>query len=282
MIATAFRQFVSPGRLLVLLVLLTAVAGAEAWGADSAAIEPSPMMQLGPGDSVTLRVYGQPDMDATQYVADDGTIHVALAGAVSVGGLSPAEASKRVEHALSSGKYLINPHVTITVSEVRSQRVSVLGEVRTPGRYTIESTTTVLDLLALAGGGTADCAETVYILRPGANGAVTRLPVNLSALAAGESGTPAPTLKGGDSLFAPRAERFYIYGEVQRPNTYRLEPGMTVVQALVTAGGVTARGSEKRIEIRRRDANGKTITRRAAPTDVINADDIIRVRESLF
>jgi polysaccharide export outer membrane protein len=264
-------------------MLLAAASAPGARAADSPEPEAAPLMQLGPGDAISLRVYGQPDMDATQYIADDGTIRVALAGAVNVGGLSPAQASERVEHALRSGKYLINPHVTITVAESRSQRVSVLGEVRTPGRYAIENNTSVMDVLALAGGGTPDCAETVYILRPGPNGSVTRLPVNLGALAVGEeSGTPAPTLRAGDSLYAPRADRYYIYGEVQRPNTYRLEPGTTIVQALVMAGGVTPRGSERRIDIQRRDANGKTIVRRAAPNDVINADDIIRVRESLF
>lgn len=279
MITAALRCVFSRG---LPLALLLAVLAPAVWAADSPAPEVPPLMQLGPGDAISLRVYGQPDMDATQYIADDGTIRVALAGAVTVGGLSPTQASQRVEHALRSGKYLVNPHVTITVTESRSQRVSVLGEVRTPGRYAIENNTSVLDVLALAGGGTPDCAETVYILRPGVNGTVNRIPVNLSALATGEGGTSAPTLRAGDSLLAPRADRFYIYGEVQRPNTYRLEPGMTLVQALVTAGGVTPRGSERRIEIRRRDANGRTIIRRATANDVINAEDVIFVRESLF
>jgi polysaccharide export outer membrane protein len=172
--------------------------------------------------------------------------------------------------------------VTITLAESRSRRVSVLGEVKTPGRYTIESNTSVFDVLALAGGGTEDCAETIYVLRPGANGVVTRLPVSLSALASGESGAAAPTLKAGDSIYAPRAEHFYIYGEVQQPNMYKLEPGMTVVQAIARAGGVTTRGSEKRVEIRRRDASGNTVVTKATATDAVGPDDVIRVRESIF
>jgi polysaccharide export outer membrane protein len=279
MIAVAFTQFVRGG---LAAVLLLAATGFDARAAEAQSPEAIPMLQLGPGDSISIRVYGQPDMDATQYVADDGTIRVALAGAIAVGGLSPAQASERVEHALKTGRYLVDPHVTITLAETRSRRVSVLGQVRTPGRYTIESNTSVLDVLALAGGGTEDCAETVYVLRPGPNGAVTRYPVNLKAVASGEAGSTALTLKAGDSIYAPRADRFYIYGEVQQPNMYRLEPGMTVVQAIARAGGVTTRGSEKRVEIRRRDANGNTVVSRATPTDAVGADDVIRVRESIF
>ncbi len=265
------------------VALLLAAWGLGASAADVSLPEmPPPILQLGPGDSISMHVYGQPDMDATQYVADDGTIRVALAGAVAVGGLSPTQASERVEHVLKNGRYLIDPHVTITLAQSRSQRISVLGEVRAPGRYTIESNTSVFDVLALAGGGTENGAETVYVLRPGPNGAVTRYAVNLQTLAGGEGAAAAPALRAGDSLYVPRAERFYIYGEVQQPNMYRLEPGMTVVQAIARAGGVTTRGSEKRVEIRRRDANGAAVVTRAIPADQVNADDVIRVKERLF
>jgi polysaccharide export outer membrane protein len=221
-------------------------------------------------------------MDATQYVADDGTIRVALAGSVAVGGLSPAEAGGRVARALESGKYLVNPHVTITVAESRSRRVSVLGEVRSPGRYTIETNTSVFDVLALAGGATENGNPTVYILRPGPDGVMARYPVNLEQLAgAAENATP-PTLRAGDSLYVPRANSFYIYGEVRLPNMYRLEPGMTVLEAIARAGGITPSGSEKRIEIRRRDATGAIVQTRATLADPVNADDVIRVKWRLF
>ena len=246
------------------------------------AAQPERLLQLGPGDSIAIHVYGQPDMDSTEYVADDGTIRVALAGAVSVGGLSPGEASQRVERALKDGKYLVNPHVSITLAQSLSQRVSVLGEVRTPGRYSIESNTTVFDVLALAGGGTADCADTVYLLRPGADGDVTRYAVDLTKLTNGASGSSVPRLRGGDSVFVPRAERFYIYGEVQQPNMYKLEGGMTIVQAIARAGGMSPRGSDRRIEVRRRAGNGTTVISHAELTDVVRADDVIRVKESIF
>jgi polysaccharide biosynthesis/export protein len=246
--------------------------------------EPARLLQLGPGDSVTIHVYGQPDMDTTEYVADDGTIRVALAGAVHVAGLSPVEAGQRVEAALRDGKFLVNPHVTITVALSRSQRVSVLGEVRAPGRYTIESNTTVFDVLAQAGGGTPNSAEVVYVLRPSANGTISRIPVNLKGLADGAGGSAGQTqtLKGGDSVYVPRAEQFYIYGQVAQPNMYKVEPGMTVVQAIARAGGVTPRGSQRRVDVKRRDKDGKLVTQHARLEDPVKADDVILVKESIF
>jgi polysaccharide export outer membrane protein len=270
-------------RFIVLLTTLLLLGTAlEARAAGPQGVEPRRMLQLGPGDSVSIHVYGQPDMDATEYVADDGTLRVALAGAVSVRGLSPAEASERIEQALKNGKYLVDPQVTLTLAQSRSQRVSILGEVRTPGRYVIESNTTVFDVLAQAGGGTENCADTIYVLRPRPNGDVARYSVDLKGLSDGKAGMLTPALEGGDSVYVPRAERFYIYGEVQQPNMYKLESEMTVLQAIARAGGVTARGSERRIEIRRRDGSGANVVTRANPTDPVRADDIIRVKESLF
>jgi len=271
----------SVSALCVALLVLGAASAAPAAGPPPIS-EPQRLLQLGPGDAVAIHVYGQPDMDSTEYVAEDGTIHVALAGAVSVNGLSPVEAEQRVERALKEGKYLVNPHVSITVAQSRSQRVSVLGEVRAPGRYVIESNTTVFDLLAQAGGGTADCADTVYVLRPAADGGIVQYAVNLKNLTNGTGGASVPKLKGGDSVFVPHAERFYIYGEVAQPNMYKLEPGMTVIEAIARAGGMTPRGSESRIEVRRRGEKGSNVISHVELTDLVQADDVIRVKESLF
>jgi polysaccharide biosynthesis/export protein len=63
---------------------------------------------------------------------------------------------------------------------------------------------------------------------------------------------------------------------------YRLEPGMTVVEAIARAGGVTARGSERRLEIKRTIKSGKTEKSSGKPDDLVQPDDIIRVKESIF
>ncbi|MDE2252635.1 MAG: SLBB domain-containing protein [Gammaproteobacteria bacterium] len=240
------------------------------------------ILQLGPGDSVAIQVYGQPDMSSTVYISDDGTVPVPLAGAVQVGGLSPAEAARKIEAAFRDGKFLVDPHVTITVTQSRSQRVSVLGEVGTPGRYAIESNETIFDVLAQAGGAKETAADVVYLLRPDKNGQIERIAVNLKGLTDAQRSMPTQVLQGGDSVFVPRAEQFYIFGEVNAPNMYRIEPGMTVTQAIARAGGVTARGSRKRVEIRRKGPDGREQTFSAKPDEPVHANDVLRVKESIF
>jgi polysaccharide biosynthesis/export protein len=242
----------------------------------------APLVQLGPGDSVTISVYGQPDLNGTVYVSDDGTIPVALTGPVKVSGLSPAEASARIEKALRDGKYLVDPHVTLTVTDSRSQRVSVLGQVGKPGRYAIQSDTSIFDLLAEAGGITEIGGDQVFILRTDKAGNITRYPISLKALAEGTNTGTALSLTGGDSVMVPVAAQLYIYGEVTSPGKFKVEPGMTVVQAIARAGGVTQRGSANRVVIKRRKPDGTYETTKASLSDLVQADDVIRVKESIF
>jgi polysaccharide export outer membrane protein len=260
----------------------SAQARTSVQAASPEAVAPRKLLVLGPGDSVAIAVYGQPDMNSTVTVADDGTMPMALVGAVQVNGLSPSEAERRTEKALVDGKYLVAPHVTITVVQSRSQRVSVLGEVGTPGRYPIESNTTIFDLLAQAGGAKDTSSNVVFLLRSDGAGKVERIPIDLKALADGRGSPPTWSLKGGDSIMVPRAPQFYIFGEVNAPNMYRLEPGMTIVQAIARAGGVTPRGSNSRFELKRKDANNVEHVVKAKLSDPIMADDVIRVKESIF
>jgi polysaccharide export outer membrane protein len=221
-------------------------------------------------------------MTTTVSVSDDGTINVPLAGRVQVAGLSAVKAGQRVEDALQEGHFLVHPHVTLAIVQARSQRVSVLGEVRQPGRYPIEPNTSVFDLLAQAGGVTEIGADVVYILRTDASGVVNRYPVNLKGLANEASAMPTQALHSGDSLYVPRAQQFYIYGEVTKPDMYRIEPGMTVVQAIARAGGVTPRGSERRVDVKRTGKDGNYVIAHAKLSDLVQPDDVITVKESIF
>lgn len=241
----------------------------------------SPLTALGAGDSVTLHVFGQPDMDSVLGVADDGTMNVPLAGPVPIAGLSADAAARRVEKALKDGGFLVDPHVTLTVTASLSQRVSVIGEVRNPGRYPVDSKTTVVDLLAEAGGLNELGSDTVYVLRPDPNGDVKRFAVSLKGLNDQRHPTPSQLLRAGDSLVVPRAEQFYIMGEVQKPDKYKLEPDMTVMQAISLAGGLTPKGTYRRVEIKRMGKNGAEIIKPKGD-DFVLPDDVIRVKESIF
>lgn len=255
--------------------------------AASHAADPQPapdvrhMSQLGPGDSVSIQVFGQPDA-TNVYVGDDGTISVPLAGNIQVAGASPVEAAARVTKALKDGGYFIDPHVTIIVTQPRSQLVSVLGEVQSSGRYPISPRTTIVDLLAQAGGVKETASDVGYVLRSDDNGHISRYPVKLNGLTDIKDVLPTQTLLGGDSLVVPRAERYYVYGEVTTPGTYRIEPGMTVIQGIARAGGINERGSERRIQVKRLGKKGQYEVVNVKPGEPIQTDDIIRVKESIF
>ena len=80
----------------------------------------------------------------------------------------------------------------------------------------------------------------------------------------------------------PRAPVFYIFGEAQRPGVYRIERGMTIMQAFATGGGPTVRGSDTRLRLHRRNGNGVTEQITPVLTDPIRPNDVLYVRESLF
>jgi polysaccharide export outer membrane protein len=195
--------------------------------------------------------------------------------------MSAVDAAARIAKALKDGGFFVDPHVVIA-TQPRSQVVSVLGEVHTPGRFPLNPGTTIFDLIAQAGGLKETASDVGYVLHKDDDGHINRYPVKLNELASVKDSLPASTLQGGDSLVVPVAGVFFVTGEVTSPGKYYIEPGMTVMQAIVHAGGVTARGSENRIEVKRLGKDGQYQVVRAKPGDPIQADDVIHVKESIF
>ncbi|HTE41921.1 MAG TPA: SLBB domain-containing protein, partial [Steroidobacteraceae bacterium] len=136
--------------------------------------------------------------------------------------------------------------------------------------------------LAQAGGTTERSGNVMYIIRANSAGEAERSAIDLRGLHNQQYSLKLLTLQGGDSVFVPPAEQFYIYGEVQTPNMYRLEPEMTVLQAISRGGGLTKVASSSRIEIKRRDPSGQLVTRKVSMNEQVLADDVIYVKESFF
>ena len=250
--------------------------------APAPAKELRPLQPVGIGDVVSMQVYGRPELTTTTTVAEDGSVSLPLVGAVRIAGQSQSAAAQRVAAAFQSGQYLRSPQVTLLVTQARSQQVSVLGEVRTPGRFPVDSRTTVLDLLALAGGTTERGGDTVYLIRDDGQGQLERQRIDLKGLQSDQVPLPALSLRAGDSIYVPPFEQYYIYGAVTSPNSYRLEPEMTVLQAISRSGGLTQFANEKRVEIKRRNPDGTFQTSRAKLNDRVQPDDVIHVKESRF
>lgn len=272
---------------LVLTMSLSATHGApQASGqANAAAAAPSAApaagLPLGAGDVLKVAVYGNPDLNLEIRVSEGGNISFPLVGQVAVAGLAPEAAERKIAALLDSGGYVKKPQVNIIVTAVQSQTVSVLGQVNRPGRYPIEGRRSLMDLLAMAGGIAADGGDKVSLIRK-RNGATTRDEIDVVHMMRAGAMDGDVQVSGSDVVFVERAPKFYIYGEVQRPGAFRLERAMTVAQALSAGGGLSARGTERGLLIKRRDAQGQLQTIRAGQNDLIQVDDVVYVKESWF
>lgn len=152
---------------------------------------------LGPEDVLEVFVWKEPELSTTVTVRPDGRITLPLAGELDAAGKTPRQLQAEVTERLE--EYLEMPVVTVSVQAINSRQISVLGEVRRPGRYRLAQRTTVLDAIALGGGFTefADRGD-VVVLRNGKNG-VRRIPVDAKrALNAG--GEPL-YLEPGDTVY---------------------------------------------------------------------------------
>jgi polysaccharide biosynthesis/export protein len=238
-------------------------------------------VNLGAGDVIKIAVYGNPDLALETRVSEAGTITFPLIGTVDVGGLSVSAAEKKIASQLESGGFLRKAQVNIIVTTLQSHLVSVLGQVNRPGRYPLEGKRTLMDMLALAGGMSADGGDTINLIRKH-DGKVTKDVVDIVDMVRSGNMKLDLEVAANDVIYVERAPRFYIYGEVQRPGTFRLERTMTVLQALAVGGGLTARGTERGLVVKRREANGQVRTIDAKQDDLLQVDDVVYVRESLF
>ncbi len=225
--------------------------------------------KLGIGDAVRVTVFQQPDLTTEARINEKGLIAMPLVGEVKVAGLSQHDAAVAISESLKKGKYLKNPQVAVAVTTVRSKQVSVLGLVARPGRYPLDDTSTNLsDVIAAAGGISAGGAETVTVLRDGKEQKVDVF--------------KPFKIQGGDTVNVERAPVFYIYGEVTRGGSYPITQDMTVMQAIAAGGGITPRGSDRRLKLRRPAGDGKLVETDAKLNDRVKADDVIFVKEALF
>lgn len=237
---------------------------------------------IGAGDSVRITVYQSPDLTLETRVAESGTISYPLLGSVKLGGLSVAQAEAEITRGLRDGSFLRQPQVTLQVTLVRGNQVSVLGLVNRPGRFPIDIVGMRLsEVLALA-GGVAPGGNDVVTLSGERDGKAYRREIDLPALYGRKPNGEDPVMRNGDVVFVDRAPVVYIYGEVQKPGALRLERGMNVMQALAAGGGVTLRGTQRGMKLHRRDAEGRVTVLEPAMPDVLVDGDVIYVRESLF
>ena len=292
------------GVALCVVFALPAAAAAQTSGPISSGQLSSPSVSrpaaaaeyiVGPNDALTITVFDQPQLTGKYIVQADGTFTFPLLGRLQVGGLTLQAVENEVRGRLAKG-YLKNPQVGVSVDEYRSQQIFVMGEVRSPGSLQFTGSMTLIEALARAGSTTERAGLEAVIVRAAREGAAPPdaatlaraetandgnvVRVNLETLQRGAL-TQNLMLRSGDTIFVPRAETVFVSGQVNRPGEYVIRPGMTVRQVLSLAGGVTDRGSTRRIQIIRQVDDKETTTGADLQERVRNGDTVL-VRERFF
>ena len=177
-----------------------------AWGAQQASpADPEPAYVIGPEDVLEIAVWGNTDVTRTVPVRPDGKISLPLLNDVQAAGFTPMQL--RAALAGSLERFMSAPMLSVIVREVHSLKVTVIGEVKTPGRYEVRSRATVLDVLAMAGGLSQYAARTrISILRRDGE-AVRELPYDFEKITARASsknpGQENYCVQPGDIILVP-------------------------------------------------------------------------------
>ena len=193
---------------------------------------------------------------------------------------------------LKDGKFFVNPQLSVAVEQFKSQKIFIVGEVRSPGAYPLSGDMSLIEALARAGSTLPSASGEALIVHgapsqtpadalAAANDPANMVRINLRDLESGVLSQNA-ALRDGDTIFVPRAQSVYVFGQVKNPGAYSLQhSGMTVLQALSLAGGVNENGSTNRIKIVRMVKGDKTEVR-VKLNDVVQPGDTIIVPERYF
>jgi polysaccharide biosynthesis/export protein len=263
--------------------------GAQTQLTPAAASRPSDYV-VGAQDVLKIIVFDEPTMSGSYRVDTDGSFQYPMLGRVAVGGMRVRQIEQLLTAKLEDG-YIKRAQVAVDVEQFRSRSIFVVGEVRSPGKYPMTGEMSLIEALAAAGSTTPAASSEVMILRPRNRDAAQALTpeqvdqssvtrVNLADLQLGRLSQNV-TLVEGDTIFVPKAEKFFVTGQVRSPGAYTYERGLTVLQAISLAGGLTEKGSNRRIKVIR-TAKGKKTQQGIDLADVIQPGDTLVVPQRLL
>ena len=261
--------------------------------------------KVGGYDVLSITVYEEKDLSRESVrVSADGFISFPLIGRLYVADLTTSDIEKLIARKLAQGQYLTEAHVSVMVTRYESRKFSVLGAVKAPGNYPLQAREKVLDALSKAGGieaGTGDrdrgeVREAVIIrtLNHGQNNE-TKLVINidLQGLLKGSDQRANLYMADNDLLYVPKADFFYIIGEVKNPGNYAFnKKNISIVEAISMAGGFTKLAARDKTRIVRVEndvekiynVNVDAITKggKMIQAVLVMPNDLIVVPESFF
>jgi polysaccharide export outer membrane protein len=245
---------------------LSALASPPGWAKDYV---------IGPRDVLKITVWGHQDLSQNYNVSAEGTIVFPLIGEVRAAGLTEGQLGHRLAEMLEKD-YLVNPQVLVSVAEYRSKKVLVLGEAERPGSYPLTGETRILEVISLAGGFGKTAGKQLVLLRPQERVAsagqvlpagTTMRRLNIDRIQAGDTAENI-AVEDGDTIFIPKANAFFVLGEVTKAGTYALEKETSILEAISIAGGFTQRAAPAGTKVIRKLPDGRQET---IPVDMSGA-----------
>ena len=249
---------------------------------------------IGPEDLIEINVFELPELKTSTRVLGDGTVSLPLLGVVQAAGLTKTGFESRLRDLLEA-RFLLDPQVTISVSEYRSKLVSVIGAVTKPGTYQMIGPRTVLQMISEAGGLTKEAGADIFIIRKTESGQAERLHLDLERLVTKGDPELNMALSAGDVINVPIDKPIYVFvdGAVKNPGQVESKSSrpITLLQAVARAGGLTERANLRGVHVLRKTAEG-TQTRipvnlrdiRKGKADDIDLEDgdVVVVPETFF
>lgn len=245
-----------------------------------------PDLMLSPGVLLNVSVYGEPDMGTQARVDQKGDIVLPLIGAIHVAGKTVTEAQAAVEAKYQSAQILKHPQVMMNVLQYVNSGVVVLGEVQSPGRYTMLGPRSLLDVLGLAGGETNLAGDVIQVEGPAKDGSALRTYHYLRG--EDESALRNAVINPGETVRVKRAGVIYVLGAVYRPGGYVMQENgsLNVAQAVSLAQGTLMQAKIGGMRVIRREPDGtykdipvdyKQVMKGKHPPLELEAQDIVYV-----
>jgi len=278
---------------LTVIVLVCPGLGQSLSGTSQAAVQtqaaPTPAnseaLHIGIGDELEITVFGAPDLSAHGRVGADGNVSMPVLGYVHVAGMTSAEAEQAIAQQLERKGIVNHPQVSVFVKEYTGSEISVAGEVKKPGVYSILGPHRLLDILQSAGGLTEKAGNVVTISHRSGEIATVDLSKDPAVMARSNI-----DLQPGDTVIVPQAGIVYVLGEVYRPGGFvsNSSGGFTVLQIIAAAGGPTHLASPGKTKLLRRTPNGvrdipvplQKLMKGQIPDMPVSPDDILFVPSS--
>jgi polysaccharide export outer membrane protein len=209
--------------------------------------------RIGPGDALSLQVWGRPELTTKLVVGPDGVVTVPISGSLRLEALTRDEGAALISKQLA--RYYDKPHVTLGVDLYTSNRITVLGRVQSPGPIAFDNAPTLLEVLAKAGSLPVIDKQATLTRCAIFRGRDKVIWVDIARALSGGQVAYNLRMKPGDMVYIPDSSdtMVYVLGSVQRPGAYRLTPGMSALDALAQAGGPTEDASNDEIGIYRPD-----------------------------